>query len=614
MVRDDGAIMDVMISTFSGNKDEYGKNVVPSQPLMFDRVTEGRGALSLSPLFALPVELLSQIMQYLSTDDLGALALVNSDCRQLARSQQFKSVRLSYSINSSLLIQKLVSEASQRKIEPAIGKYLGSNIRRLTVATNPVWVSHRHNIGFEILAELEENVRQERLKTATKAFFEDYIPGIELALSQGSLPYLELLSWEDHIVLPKSFFMAVISSSIQHLRMFRVRIEEEFEIQLLNSSRHRYWPLKSLYLTLNWKSLGGSETGSVCPLSTSILRLCSPTLETLTWDSMIGSLDPQSFPADGDLPRFLSLRRLKIGSIIPFSDSSILTALLGPSTQVRELETDTQSGGIRKNFFATRGNIETLETFSCQDYTHHFKTIESLRFLRANPQLLKLRIVYPVPPPFLEMHVLPLLSESFYKLTSLSLIWDDTSISEYALEQISTLKGLHQLQLSAGEQFGWKNNWLVDHDIMRRHLMKLKRLRRLAFSRDSYPSQLSREFLEDNGRYYEEGFITPNDDSELAIWQAIMNQPDTSTDGGENEGEPARQQRQMMAAFKRIHCLRMVKQANQYCEILPLLEWMHIGKISMIINGIRQAFPLLEEPDDCWAALEIMFGLPNSGE
>ena len=58
-----GDITHLLMHMFGGSKDEYGKDVVPPYPLLFDRVNEGRLPLSKSALFKLPLEILGMVLQ-----------------------------------------------------------------------------------------------------------------------------------------------------------------------------------------------------------------------------------------------------------------------------------------------------------------------------------------------------------------------------------------------------------------------------------------------------------------------------------------------------------------------------------------------------------------------
>jgi hypothetical protein len=108
-------ISGLLLSMFSGGPDEYGHEIAPPAPLAFDRVNEGRASKSNAPLLRLPLEVLGYISDYVSPDSLAAFALVNTDCRQLARSRQFASVLLDYSDASLGLIKKLLDEGLERR-------------------------------------------------------------------------------------------------------------------------------------------------------------------------------------------------------------------------------------------------------------------------------------------------------------------------------------------------------------------------------------------------------------------------------------------------------------------------------------------------------------------
>ena len=91
----------------------------------------------------MPAEVLAGIFNFLADGKLvltalAALAYVNSDCRQLARSCQFCDVNFNYSIRPSDLITRILVQISPSnnatsKLSPCIG----ACIRRITVATHP---------------------------------------------------------------------------------------------------------------------------------------------------------------------------------------------------------------------------------------------------------------------------------------------------------------------------------------------------------------------------------------------------------------------------------------------------------------------------------------------
>ena len=62
---DNSRILELLISMFSGDKDEYAKETVPPLALTFDRVNEGRAPRTSAHLFRLPIEILAVILQYI---------------------------------------------------------------------------------------------------------------------------------------------------------------------------------------------------------------------------------------------------------------------------------------------------------------------------------------------------------------------------------------------------------------------------------------------------------------------------------------------------------------------------------------------------------------------
>lgn len=88
------------------------------------------------PIFKVSEECVGQIMSYLGGSDLAALALVDKDCRQLARTRQFSSVLINFSTGSMAILNTLVSEARVRAGNPA-GPHrwrLGACIRQMSIA------------------------------------------------------------------------------------------------------------------------------------------------------------------------------------------------------------------------------------------------------------------------------------------------------------------------------------------------------------------------------------------------------------------------------------------------------------------------------------------------
>lgn len=476
----------------------YGKEEVPPRPLAFDRVNEGRAPVSEALLFRLPFEIIGQILENLPQSSLASLALVCRDSRQLARSRQFASIKLDCSAHSVALVKKLVAEANIRAGSyggsKIISQSLGVCVRRITVATNPYRIGARHDIYLKTgFFRLSERTRAKRLVNASKHFFDDYLPSVLLLLgSKIVFPHLESLDWRDTITMPRSFFERLPFTSINHLRLFRVQFKEAFEIKYPELLKG--WPLRTLYLEVI--DVDVHKPSLMC---VSILRLCASTLESLTWRASPQDPERHSFATYtmGSAPQFLSLRSLILLDVT-FSDYSILDALL--EGDLRELEVDLGQDRLYSEFFDERGTMPALTTLV---WDAKIKADQSIRFLQANPHLLKLSLQREASVAFLETQLLPLLAKSFQHLTSLCLKLDSDSIPASTLEAIGSLKSLQQLHVSAGYQHGPRYTWFIDHELMRSRLKNLTSLRRMAFSRDIYDNEVDWSAPE---RYYEDNY------------------------------------------------------------------------------------------------------------
>ncbi|KAF7510817.1 hypothetical protein GJ744_005917 [Endocarpon pusillum] len=389
------------------------------------------------------------------------------------------------------------------------------------------------------------------------------------------MPHLELLDWEDRISMPNSMFNAFACSSIQHLKLFRVAIEEEFEIELPVALAHRGWPLRTLHLELHWR-IPSDNTGKIST----------------------GDADVQCLDIEGrQPPNFANLQDLDLGHWIA-TDSSTLDLLLcaKPQSRLKVLDVNTEVTAVRAEFFQRCGAIPSLETFVWSAF--NLPADHNLSFLSSNPQLLKLSIPYAHPPEVLDQRILPLLSQSFRQLKSLSLTWEADYIAETALEQIGTLGNLEQLSLSAGEQFGWRHNWVINHRTMRRHLGNLEHLRKLAFQRDSYKIASG-----DAESYYENQYRV----------ELLFDSEEGNAGDREDLAELSLVQR-LQHRWEEQHRKRILLEADRYVRLLPKLEWLYFGQIPMGVTesagteARRKAVPLSPERDDCYTLLGTMFG------
>lgn len=598
MDRDINAVWRLLTPTPTCVHHEYRTQLVPPLPLSFDRANELRVPASTAPLFRCPVEILEVILQHTEPFSLTSFALASRDCRQLARSRQLASVQLDYSDRSFSLLRALAQEIGERtkNAGPTSLPSLGACIRRITVARNLQCISHRHNIKGLRLATAE------RLADCSQMYFGVYLALIEDVLAHPSaLPHLESLDWEDRIQLPKHLFNYFVWSPIKHLKLIRVSMSEDFEIELPEPLAARGWPLRTLHLDILQPLLRNGRTTGTSRLSSSILRLCAPTLQSLRWESADRyhddphryesadryKDDPQSFTSDSlELPRFLCLRYLWLERVISL-DSSILDTLVHDGLYALKIGWDRSPS--QDLIFQNRGSVRSLQIFVWS--SSGISATQSLHFLQANTQLSKLCLSYPCPGVLLEEQLLPILSKSFLDLTSLSLVWDSETIPQTippsALKIIGSLNSLKQLRLSAGQQLGWYPNWLIDHDMMRKCLCTLTSLEKLAFSRDTYMG------INDQDRF--DCYYVDRDP------QSIDSDYICEPDGLQDEE----------AIWERMHLDFTLSEGDRYVRAMSRLEWVYFGQIPMRVDfmdgEIGRHVVALSERDGCHTVLKDMF-------
>ncbi|KAF4626779.1 hypothetical protein G7Y89_g11380 [Cudoniella acicularis] len=584
-------------------EDGYGRDLVSSNPISFSQVTESRPRASAAALFRFPSEILGIILSYIDSSSLGSLALVNSDCRQLARSRQFAGVCFDYSPATSDLISKLLEENTERT---SSGNSVNRGaicpcIRRLNIATDSVWLTHFHDIEvcreFRIHSNGKGSIKdsEERLSKATDAYNE-YVKRIQSLLSsRTTLPHLELVDWQDTMPVPRSFFTSLVTSRIQHLRLRGVFVVEEFEIDL--PPQADTWELRTLLLDIK-PSPVHYHGGATSPVCASLLRSCSHSLETLIWyfsphNKFTFGTDSSSIPQFDKL-RDLSLRRLEFGN------NEACGAFLEAPLSCLDLSYNYHSPALEQSL-RQRGCIPSLEILA---FSLSKDSIDGyFEFLKANTQLSKLSIEeYPesegdVAGDAFEEKILPLLSSSFKTIKSLKLIWKErtTVIPDAALAMISGMETLEQLCLGTGPRCGSEYSWLIDHESMRKHLSLLPKLCRIAFHRDSYQdTDSSVDDENDATNYYK--IRSPSIESMRAAGIEV----------GDKDAETQ--------FWEDGHKARMIIQAEKYIASMPKLEGVYIGQYLMYAAGDasaptekRQAVLLRNERDPCSTLLSYIF-------
>lgn len=193
-----------------GLNNQFAKGFTTS-PLTLDRVLEGRPITERnSRLLNLPVEILSLVIKYvdINKEGLPSLALVNSDCRQLARSCQFRNVVIDFGPRSSCVLGILIHEAAERfRSENGLTRRpsLGACVRCIRTSSDHYWKEIQNIrprasesdegddgvVGLGSTLSLDQ--WRESVGNMTTRMACVYNPSLVLVIS--TLPNLEILNW-----------------------------------------------------------------------------------------------------------------------------------------------------------------------------------------------------------------------------------------------------------------------------------------------------------------------------------------------------------------------------------------------------------------------------------
>lgn len=234
---------------------------------------------------------------------------------------------------------------------------------------------------------------------------------------------------------------------------------------------------------------------------------------------------------------------------------------------------------VSMNFFQRRGCVPSLETLIWSGNRSIYPPVD---FLHANPQITTLALPCSVPSNTLGLDIIPLISRSFANLASLFLVWDGVSIPESDVEMISRIKTLKQIHLSAGEQYGHRYDWLIEHTTLRKHLCTLPLLEKVAFSQDTYGTDDAIW----PGSYYAQGITYGDATDERSEWE--------------------RKHRQIM-----------LEEGQKYVDVIPTLKWLCFGQTAMAVRNTHQDNRTVYATrpngrESCWALLRKMFGCATS--
>ncbi|KAL8666802.1 MAG: hypothetical protein Q9168_007397 [Polycauliona sp. 1 TL-2023] len=583
--------------------DYYGKEAVSLNPL---RLLEGRSTFPdpETKFLRLPIEVLALILMKLTPDALSKLALVNSECRQMARSLQFASLCLDFSLRSLVILERFHQEFMQHE-EPDIGRRvgrlsLGPYVRRLVVATSTRSMLHRmYAVESETLFQATAPGVQmsARLEQAAWAYYCSYLPMIERLLNtQGMLPQLQLLDIRDAAAILPSFVDAITKSTIQHLRLCCNGFYLIREIIPGTLYPPGSWPLQSLHLELEHyiPRRGRQDISKIC---LSLLLHCSSHLKMFSWIGRAAGQKAISASHLTQIPAFPSLRHLRLHELSLWG-----TGLLQKLVTDDLISVDIDPFKVDSDFFGSRSRIRKLQLCICNTGTSGM--IFGIPFLRNNNHVSKLAIFQPLSAAVLEKDLLPLLARRFKQLKSLSLTLEEEQpayeeemerdTSRYTLHLISHITSLVQLHLSVGPPEGSRLTWEIDGDKMRQYLRKLPLLKILAFSNDVYPQPESEEeditedVLEEMLAFTnavfpqpesEEGDITEDEEEEIPADEEQENAEDEEEHEPEDEEEPIPEEEaeENPDEAEDDSVVRVRDEAKRYWDAMPQLSYLHIG-------------------------------------
>ena len=344
-----------------------------------------------------------------------------------------------------------------------------------------------------------------------------------------------------------------------------------------------------------------------------LLRRCQSTLTSLIWRDVWPIEEGEVRP---ELPKLKCLRKLCLQNTSLRSSAELQALILpDPECQLAHLDLGIMND-VTAELINQRGNISTLKAFCCSGSKGRRRI--STRFLKENRQLESLSLEY-LPKSAVEERILPLLAEKFQNLVSLEIAYDEDgkSVSPTAFEAIATLKTLEQLHLSAGSMYGWKHQWIVDHNMVRKCVKQLPALKRLALSRDTYKRRLDFDGNNPENYYSSRTFLEEDEHEGRLRVRAIFWTPDEIADRPDDDSltmDDDTWTKRADWAWEMMHRHKMLQQANKYVNLRynggPKLEFLCFGKLPMEVKlgwyGWR-AIAVTEKRDEAYTMLNRMF-------
>ncbi|KAF5591732.1 hypothetical protein FPCIR_6012 [Fusarium pseudocircinatum] len=583
--------------------DNFGNESNQRRSPHLSTVMQGRPRASTCKLLQLPAEILAAIADLLrdAKKSLRSLALVNSDCQQLARRRQLAAINFKHSAQEKRRASALADDKSSQVLKPGVS----ACVRRVTFAQDRRTICRHHGqLAWALSREYSESLTDEhRHALSDDAFrdqaFRDVREAVVEAIS--SMPNLETLIWKDEDSLDKSLFEKIARCSARHIELNGQLIDDEWYLTpLLTPST---WPLRSLKLDVGLVQYGWSESKlkgevrmhAITRFFSTLFHLCSSTLESLTWSDSEDIKDDDVLVSIGETAvAFPRLKYLRLQCIN--LDSVAISSFLGAPLKSLELdETVLTNPSI--------SNCEPLRDLEESAVSHPPTNMPACRrvakFISRHTGLHKLYLRESQGGnKYLNDIILPTLNSlDFGNLRSLHLECGTNIIPDKSLQMIARLVSLEQLSLSAGRPSELQYYWEVDHDKLRHHLSPLQRLTKLALFHDTYPSF---EGVLPSGLYYL-CRISPKSAEEANA------RPELDREEIDIQMEP-------MTRRERMHRNRMLDQAEEYANIFPKLEWMFCGQRLMGFvrtlkgqNGLPKAVPLTKEKDQHSTYPEAIF-------
>ncbi|KAL7624777.1 hypothetical protein AAE478_006349 [Parahypoxylon ruwenzoriense] len=659
----DHDVSSLMLGILLGRvREDFGRERNARRALLLDRVMEGRPTVSQSRFLQLPSEILTDIADLLADDKpaLASLALVNSDCRQLARSSQFAEVCFNYSPWSQDLVRKLASELSDR-IHDRPRPSISVCVRRFTMASNADWLAeYNRQLYDSIWGDAHSSFSQEERNKLRDKGNKDYISlrNIILGVVGCGLPNLEAISWYDSFAVDDVFFRSIAHSPAQHVKLHRLPVDKSAAFGFIKEfAPPATWPLRTLVIDARLAFQPPARDGASaldkrarvdgdCSLAAeavlprffeTLLRLCAPTLESLTWNHLHfrdgGGLDrlsfgdkPISFPrleylhlqwADLSQPTFMSFLRAPLRHLTtPLYDTYKLGEVLDSCEPIRDLETL-----VIPNFCMSKEGAAHIARF-IEKHDHIAKLYVSEQMEATGDKA------------HIDSYIVPLLSkEQFTNLRSLSLAWgggcmkEETRphvvyVPETSLSVIGKIAMLEQLSLCAGISVSWRSQWLVDHEQLRECFRELKSLKKLALSRDTYAFGQRGSDVE---AYYSDKEVGEGEKAAAVVRpeldDVVVGLSRLALDARQDaEIFNAEEAAQLDAVWERAHRNRMLAEAESYAAVLPSLEWIYLGQRPMTVvvqqkddprgSGPKKwAVPSTQHRDECYTFLKQTFAM-----